>query len=151
MEFKKILILESLSWLALEQNQGLWQKTAGAIFKDTVENDDDDDDGLYDKLVIQCSFKKRLAKILEKKSMLSGGCEHFDPSLTNSGFCYTFNGVKPSHIWRPSKITEELEENVKKSRTLQNFGGAGSNEGNYLLQKSRVFDYYQRNYLQREK
>ena len=111
--------------LILATCEGIWQKTAIAVFKDTIDNDE-----LYDKLVIQCSFKKRLAKIIEKKSMLSGGCEHFDPSLTNNALCYTFNGGKPSSIWRPSKITEELEEIVKKGRTLQNFGGAGSNEGN---------------------
>jgi hypothetical protein len=110
---------------AWENDNQLWRTTAKKVFNDTVD-ENYNSERFYDKLIIQCSFQNRLEKN-------SGGCELFSQSVTNNGLCQTFNGVYPSSIWHPSQLTDGLENFLDNYQSLQNYGGAGANEGNILL------------------
>ena len=57
------------------------------------------DNGLYNKLIMKCSFKDRMSKISKTETE---GCRGFRPTITSNGMCYTFNGKKTSELWKPS-------------------------------------------------
>ena len=119
---------------ALKQRFPVWQWLGSTVFKHTVDQEIVENKGLYDKSVIQCSFKKMAAKNIVKKSLISSGCEFFQHSLTNNGFCYSFNGLGSSDIWRPSKLIEAFHRDFSttQQRFQQNYAGAGTNQGNVL-------------------
>ena len=64
------------------------------------------------------------------------GCNHFSQSLTNSGPCYTFNGMPSSSIWKPSKLVDGFEKYVTNPQPLETYGGAGAAEGKLCLKYS---------------
>ena len=113
----------------LQHHQRIWGSTANKVFKHTIRGKFQDKYEIYDKLVVKCSFKEKLGENFDKKTESFGGCTHLNPSLTSNGLCYTFNGLQPSSIWQPSRITRAIEEKTTKDLTLQKFGGVGSNEG----------------------
>ena len=119
----------------LQHNQRIWESAANKVFKHTIRGKFQDKYEIYDKLVVKCSFKEKLGENFDQKTESFGGCTHFNPSLTSNGLCYTFNGLQPSSIWQPSRITRAIEEKTTKDLTLQKFGGVGSNEGDYLTSK----------------
>ena len=73
---------------------------------------------------------------LKGKEKKTGGCEHFSLSLTNNGPCHTFNGILPSSIWRPSKLTHGLERFLDNYQSLENYGGVGATQGNFISKDS---------------
>ena len=83
------------------------------------------------QLIMDCSFKRSLEKKSWKADDLSGGCDHFDQTLTSKGLCYSFNGYSPSAVWRPSKLVTELDKKYERQSPNQKFAGAGSNEGKF--------------------
>ena len=113
----------------------MWQGIANSVFKQTIDDDIVENKGIFDKSIIQCSFKKRLAKTNQRKFVASSGCELFQQTLTNNGLCYSFNALKSSNIWRPSKVIEAFERNLNRQqqKSLQNYAGAGTNEGKQVL------------------
>ena len=118
---------------ALKHNTQLWHEVAKAVFKDIISNNVVGNKGVFDKSIIQCSFKKRMVKFQQKNSLFSSGCELFQRTLTNNGVCYSFNALKSFDVWRESKVLDTFHRNLKGKfhNTLRNYAGAGANEGNY--------------------
>ena len=73
---------------------------------------------------------RRLTKKKFKDSEAQGGCQYFDQSLTNNGLCYSFNALKPSSIWKSSKIINLLEGNAEEDDVDYRYGGTGATRGN---------------------
>ena len=126
----------------LESSQPLWQDTARAVFNKTLDKNFVERNGLYDKIIMGCSFREKLMPKASKTMELLGGCKHFDQTLTSKGLCYSFNGVKPSSLWRPSKIVTVLEENFDVNHYHHNFSGTGANQGSMSMgQYLEVFHF----------
>ena len=79
-----------------------------------------------------CSFQEDLTKRKWKDTESQGGCQYFHQSLTNNGLCYSFNSLKASTIWKPSRLIDLLEENVKEDYFDYRYGGTGATRGNFL-------------------
>ena len=116
---------------ASKRSSSIWKEIATSVFGDTLDRDFVEKNGLYDKLVMTCAFRKSLSKNTWKEDDLLGGCEHFDIALTSSGLCYSFNGYSPSTTWRASTIVQEFEEKYERHNPNLKFGGTGANEGNF--------------------
>ena len=87
-----------------------------------------EDNGLYNKLIMQCSFRDKLSKV---SSIENEGCRGFRPSMTSNGLCYTFNGESVAKIWRPSEVMDTFNHLFPHDNNENvNFGGAGSVQGN---------------------
>ena len=107
----------------------VWQRSAEKIFGDTLDNRIVNSNGLFDKLLLDCSFK---GKFMTAGKPLDGNCDMFQQSLTSNGLCLSFNtNSTPSSIWSNSfSLAKALEEmGAIKSRNFLNFTGAGANEG----------------------
>ena len=115
---------------ALKGTQPIWFKTAKAVFSQTKDQDFVETYGLYDKSVMDCSFQEDLTKKKFNASEAQGGCQYFEQSLTNNGICYSFNALKPSGIWKPSKLINLLDENTKNDTFDYRYGGTGATRGN---------------------
>ena len=85
-----------------ESNQ-IWQSVANSVFEAVKTDKYVRDNGLYNKLIMQCSFNDELSKV---SSIESDGCRGFRPSITSNGMCYTFNGESTTNIWRPSEVMD---------------------------------------------
>ena len=109
----------------------IWFETAKAVFNDTKDQDFVERYGLYDKVIMGCSFQEDLTKKKLKDTESQGGCQYFDQSLTNNGLCYSFNALKPSTIWKPSQLIDLVEENVTKDYFDYRYGGTGATRGNF--------------------
>ena len=118
---------------ALKGTQPIWYETAKAVFNITKNQEFVETYGLYDKVIMDCSFQEDLTKKIFKNSESQGGCHYFNQSLTNNGLCYSFNALKPSSLWKPSKLIPLLEENARKDDFAHKFGGTGATRGNYKL------------------
>ena len=118
---------------ALKGTQPIWYETAKAVFNITKNQEFVETYGLYDKVIMDCSFQEDLTKKIFKDSESQGGCHYFNQSLTNNGLCYSFNALKPSSLWKPSKLIPLLEENARKDDFAHKFGGTGATRGNYKL------------------
>ena len=109
----------------------VWQKTAERIFGDTLDKRIVHGNGLFDKLFLDCSFKRQFMMAGEP---LAGNCDMFQQSLTSNGLCFSFNtNSTPSSIWSDSfSLAKAVEEmGAIKPRNFLNFAGAGANEGKY--------------------
>ena len=115
---------------AQKGTQPIWFKTAKAVFSQTKDQDFVETYGLYDKSVMDCSFQEDLTKKKFNASEAQGGCQYFEQSLTNNGICYSFNALKPSGIWKPSKLIDLLDENTKNDTFDYRYGGTGATRGN---------------------
>ena len=84
--------------------------------------------GLDNKLIIQCSFNEDLTKV---SSIESEGCRGFLPIITSNGLCYTFNGESVTKVWKPSEIMDTFNQ-LFPHNNIQNeeFGGTGAVQGN---------------------
>ena len=83
--------------------------------------------GTYDKLIIDCAFKKSLQR---NKQPSNGGCDIFEPSITTNGLCYTFNGQRSSEIWKPSKMMTAFSHLFQSGAKSKNkFGGTRTVQG----------------------
>ena len=83
--------------------------------------------GTYDKLIIDCAFKKSLQR---KKQPSNGGCDNFEPSITTNGLCYTFNGQSSSEIWKPSKMMTTFSHLFpSEAQNKKKFGGTRTVQG----------------------
>ena len=116
---------------ALKETQPIWFETAKAVFNITKNQDFVKTHGLYDKVIMDCSFQEDLTAKKFNDFESQGGCQYFDQSLTNNGLCYSFNAIKPSSIWKPSKLINLLEENARKDDFAYRFGGTGATRGNF--------------------
>ena len=117
---------------ALKETQpSIWFKTAKVVFNDTLHRDFVEKYGLYDKVIMDCSFQEDLKKKNQKGTESQGGCQYFDQSLTNNDLCYSFNALKPSTIWKPSQLIDLLEENVTEDYSDYRYGGTGAAKGNF--------------------
>ena len=87
-----------------------------------------EDNGLYNKLIMQCSFRDELSKV---SGIESEGCRGFRPSMTSNGLCYTFNGESVTKIWKPSEVMDTFDQ-LFPYDNIQNvdFGGIGLVQGN---------------------
>ena len=108
----------------------IWFETAKAVFNDTKHPAFVETYGLYNKFIMFCSFREDLTKKKVKDTESRGGCQYFHQSLTNNGLCYSFNALKPSSIWKTSKLIDLLEENAKKDYFDYRYGGTGAIRGN---------------------
>ena len=110
----------------------IWRDTAHAIFKNKKNDRFINENGLYDKLIADCTFQRNLLRMTSFENK-NGGCEEsFHPSLTTRGFCQTFNGQTGSETWRKSNITNEFHKLFPKEHANRIFDGAGDTEGNKL-------------------
>jgi hypothetical protein len=109
----------------------IWFETAKAVFNDTKHPAFVEKYGLYDKVIMSCSFQEDLTKKKVKDTEFQGGCQYFDQSLTNNGLCYSFNALKPSSIWKTSQLINLLEENARTDYFNYRYGGTGATRGNF--------------------
>jgi hypothetical protein len=117
---------------ALKETQPtIWFETAKVVFNDTLHRDFVEKYGLYDKVIMGCSFREDLTKKKWKDTEPQGGCQYFDQSVTNNGLCYSFNALKPSTIWKPSQLINLLEKNVTEDYFDYRYGGTGATRGNF--------------------
>ena len=106
----------------------IWADTAKKYFNNIKDNDFVKRSGFYDKMVIECAFKEDLRR--RKFPDLIGGCEGFQPSLTTNGMCYTFNGQKPSELWKSSEmITTFANLFPSNSKDNKTWGGRRTVQG----------------------
>ena len=97
------------------------------MFAETLPENVVSNNGLYDKLIMQCALRRNLRNI--KAFDGEGGCEFFLPTLTTKGLCHTFNGLTPSVIWKKSNITNVFQNVFPNEHTIEKFQGAGNTEG----------------------
>ena len=114
---------------ALTKSSDVWSETAKDIFDQTLKPSLIKKIGLYDKVIMDCSFKEKLMKRAGTVTNLSGGCKYFERTLTSNGFCYSFNGLGPSNIWRNSTVVQAFDETFSTTYSSHDFGGTGPNEG----------------------
>ena len=132
-DLKTFLIATHGSQLNPARNSSLvWREAAQNIFENLKDASSVLENGLYDKLIMECAFRRDL---LRKKVFDhdKDGCDSFLPTLTTNGLCHTINGQKPSKTWREANITTELDELFQKNHSVQYFQGAGTTEGSYCF------------------
>ena len=106
----------------------IWRETAKLVFDQPKEDDFVKKRGVYDKMIIDCAFRKDLRR--RKIPDPNGGCEGFNPSLTTNGMCYTFNGKKTPELWQTSKmITTFANLFPLDSKNNKTFGGRRTVQG----------------------
>jgi hypothetical protein len=87
------------------------------------------DKGLYDKLIMDCSFKQNL--FTKRPHDFTGGCKSFHPVLTSNGFCYSFNSNQTSDVWKQSKVIKSFQNVFKWEPSREHFRGPGIVEGKF--------------------
>jgi hypothetical protein len=132
-DMETFLIAIEGSFLSPYRNSSkIWSQTAQKIFKHTKDDDYVNDKGLFDKLLLQCAFKRNLLKKKHSQSDLDGGCELFHPTLTSNGFCYTFNGQMPSELFTSSDMLAAFKKVFSTEHSKEFFQGAGIAEGKFI-------------------
>lgn len=111
---------------AMKESLPVWLDTARKVFHKTLNKQTIEKNGLYDRVIMDCSFQGAL---MDKDADLSGGCQYFDKTLTNKGLCHSFNGLAPSSLWKSSKLIATLEKNFDINHSHYKFSGTGSNQG----------------------
>ena len=102
-----------------------WRHVAEKVFGvDSVLEQSSEDNGLFDRNIISCSFKGKFLKVGEPLP----GCDFFDQMLTTNGLCHSFNGINPSKIWKNSNVAFEKVIGRRHKGNFH-FGGSGSEEG----------------------
>ena len=110
----------------------IWKQTAEKSFN--LINDDDvvKRRGLYDKMIIDCTFREDLSR--KGSPDPDGGCDGFHPSLTTNGMCYTFNGKNMSDLWKSSKLITTFSNLFPMNFDSKNtFGGSRTVQGKFKL------------------
>ena len=125
------LLLSGSFHTASKHTLPIWAQTAKLAFSHTKEEKFVERRGVYDKSIIDCSFREDLRK--KKDLDDNGGCEGFHPSLTTNGLCYTFNGKKPSDLWKSSEMITTFTNLFPphSSRNNKTFGGSRTVQGKY--------------------
>ena len=113
---------------ALNESSDLWSETAKKVFGQTLKVSLIRKIGLYDKVIMDCSFKE---KLMQKDGKInSGGCEYFDRTLTSNGLCYNFNGLTASSTWRNSTVVHAFDDIFNINHSTYKLGiRTGSDEG----------------------
>ena len=113
-----------------EDSVALLQSTAEEVFKDFNDVEFIKENGFYHQLIMDCAYMKPLLLKQSPKS-LSEGCLYFKRSLTSNGLCHTFNGKKPSKLWKQSAITNIIEDKLMSAHDDDDFKfrGTGVSEG----------------------
>ena len=120
----------------------IWRDTAHAMFKNKKDNRFVNENGLYDKLIVDCTFQRNLLRMTSFENK-NGGCdESFHPTLTTRGFCQTFNGKTGSETWRESNITNEFQELFPMEHSDKIFDGAGDTEGDKLFLNFKSLSFF---------
>ena len=114
---------------ALRDSSGLWNETAKKVFGQTLDEKLIKKNGLYDKLIMDCSFKEKLIKKAGTDVDVTGGCDDFYQTLTSNGLCQSFNGLNASSTWRNSSVVHAFDKTFHTRHSGYKFGGTGSNEG----------------------
>ena len=115
---------------AMKSPLPIWSDTAKKAFSYTKDDDFVNRRGVYDKIIIDCTFRENLMR--RKLPDSTGGCEGFYPSLTTNGMCYTFNGKETSELWKSSEmITTFANLFPLQSANNKFFGGSRSVQGKY--------------------
>ena len=106
----------------------VWRKTAEKLFENLKDDMFVEENGLFDKLIMGCAFRRDL---LRKKTFDhdKDGCDSFLPTITTNGLCHTINGQKPLKTWKKANITIELDDLFPKNHSVEYFQGSGSTEG----------------------
>ena len=78
-------------------------------------------------MIIDCEFRENLLK--KKLPDEIGGCEHFHPSLTTNGLCYTFNGQDTTELWKTSEIMTTFSKILSSKPVIKTFGGPRTWQG----------------------
>ena len=73
-----------------ETQPSMWFETAETVFNDTKDRSFVERYGLYDKVIMGCSFQEDLTKKKLTDTESQGGCQYFHQSLTNNSLCYSF-------------------------------------------------------------
>ena len=107
------------------------ERTAKRVFGANFEKSFVQNNGLFDKILIDCSFNDQFMKVGKP---LKANCDLFQHALTSNGLCQSFNTETPSKIWHDNFISaKDIEDLVElKPRNIKNFVGAGSNEGLFI-------------------
>ena len=113
----------------------IWRETAEKSFKTINEDNFVKENGIYDKIIIDCAFREDLS--LKENPDSDGGCDSFDPSLTTNGMCYTFNGKKTSDIWKSSEMIKTFS-NLFQSQYKHNYTFGGSRTVQGILRMNRA-------------
>ena len=116
--------------MAVNSSRPTWKETAKRAFSQIQEEDFLNKGGVYDKVIIDCAFRKNL---MRKKPSPNGGCGGFHPSLTTNGICYTFNGKNTSELWKSSEITNTFTNVFPSQSNIEKFFfGSRTAQGKYL-------------------
>ena len=133
-DMETFLIALQGSFLSPMKNSSqIWSETAKKIFKHTKRDDYVNEKGLFEKLFLQCAFKRNLLKKKYSQSDLDGGCELFHPILTSNGFCYSFNGQRPSELFTTSDMLTAFKNVFPTKHSNEFFQGAGIAEGKFMV------------------
>ena len=130
-DLQTFIIAHALSQHSTSENSiSLLHSTAKKVFKDLNDIKFIKENGYYHELIIDCAFMSSLLLKKPPKS-LSENCKFFKRSLTSNGLCHTFNGKKPSKLWRSSELTKIVEEKLMPDEDDIDFKfrGTGASEG----------------------
>ena len=128
--YHKNLVLGSFR-TASSQNFSIWHDTAKLVFNQTNDDDFVIKRGTYDKLIIDCEFRKNLKRKTQPSD--NGGCNGFEPSITTSGLCYTFNGQHSSETWINSTMMSTFTQLFpSQNNSNKQYGGTRIVQGDIL-------------------
>ena len=114
----------------------IWKDIAQRIFRSQNEDAFVSDRGLFDKLIMTCTFRRNL---LKKTSFdHEEGCDLFLPTLTTKGFCYTFNGQTASETWKTKEIIDVFKNVFPSHHSDEYFYGAGNEQGDICSLMSKL-------------
>ena len=83
----------------------LFSDAANKIFSKTRSDEEVKKYGLYDNLIMTCTYQKPL---LFHKPDVVNGCLDFNPILTSNGLCHSFNGIDTEQTWHDSEIIKSF-------------------------------------------
>ena len=123
--------LETQTISTRNTNASYWSDLGIKVFSETNSKANVEENGYYDRLIMDCVFKGPLAS---HKPNLSEGCGEFYNKLTSNGLCQSFNGIETSQVWKENKRKTEILQTFSKvfGESQQNpkqFRGTGHSEG----------------------
>ena len=123
--------LESQAISSQNTNASYWSNIATKEFSETNSESYVEENGYYDRLIMDCVFKGPLAS---HEPNLSKGCGDFYNKLTSNGLCQSFNGIEASQLWKENERKSEILQTFSRvfSESQQNteqFRGIGHSEG----------------------
>ena len=125
--------LETQTISTQNTNESYWSDLATKVFSETNSKTHVQENGYYDRLIMDCVFKEPL---LSHEPNLSRGCGDFYPKLTSNGLCQSFNGIEASQMWKEN--SEIIQSFSKVFGGFQPhpklFRGTGNSEGTKLYE-----------------